>query len=124
MTTTLAMITKQQVEILGWKAGTSLENRVMFWLSRAQHIPVHVKQQYNTGRFRLDFAWPLIKVALEVDGWHHRSPEGSAHDAERDSWLRSEGWIVFRIDDRFGDEAFRNQFTRVSRLIHMIEADH
>jgi very-short-patch-repair endonuclease len=53
----------------------------------------------------VDFAVPDIQIAIEADGWYHRSPEGSAHDAERDSWLRLKGRIVLRVDDRYGEDA-------------------
>jgi hypothetical protein len=45
-------------------------------------------------RYRLDFAWPQPRVALEYDGrdaHEHRA----LRDATRDADLRSRGWLVF-----------------------------
>lgn len=108
------------VEEAGLRSGTDLEDQVAYRLHRAGHT---FSQQHNVGRYRLDFAWVTAKVAVEADGWHHRSPEGAAHDAERDAWLRSEGWLVLRIDDRHGEDSLLGQIARVSRLIHLVQDD-
>lgn len=47
-------------------------------------------------RYRLDLAWPHLRIAVEYDGFEaheHRAAE----DAERDRDLRSRGWIVLRV---------------------------
>jgi hypothetical protein len=53
--------------------------------------------------FRLDFAYPLHKVAIEYDGrdWHLLTEEQKRHDAERRAWLKSQGWTVIVV--RNGD---------------------
>lgn len=108
------------IEEAGLRSGTDLEDRVAYRLVRAHHT---FQQQYTVGKYRLDFAWPKIKLAVEADGWHHRSPEGAARDAERDAWLRSEGWIVLRVDDRHGVDSLEHQTASVSRLVHVILRD-
>jgi len=48
-------------------------------------------------RYRLDFAWPELKVALEYDGYE--AHEGRAeHDRAREEDLRRRGWLVVRAD--------------------------
>lgn len=108
------------VEEAGLRSGTDLEDVVAYRLHRAGHA---FTQQLTVGKYRLDFAWLNLKVAVEADGWHHRSPQGAAKDAERDSWLRSEGWMVFRVDDRHGADSMELQIASVSRLIHLIKDD-
>lgn len=98
----------------GQKPGAHLENQVALILSRSR---ITAEQQYQVGRFRLDFAWPDVKIALEADGWWHRSPEGATADRQRDSWLRSQGWIVFRVDDEHGEDSLRDQVVRVAHLV-------
>lgn len=47
--------------------------------------------------YRLDFAWPEIRVAVEYDGYEaheHRM----LRDAARDEDLRRRGWLVIRAD--------------------------
>ena len=51
--------------------------------------------QYPVGRFFVDFANPLAKVALECDG--HQYHLDKAKDRERDELLEQLGWTVYRI---------------------------
>lgn len=105
----------------GWDLGTDLENLAALLLSGAFKRD-EVCQQHRVGRYRLDFAWPDIQVALEIDGWHHRSPEGAAKDAGRDSALRGAGWLVLRVDDRAGRDAMSDQLVRVCQVVHGLRA--
>jgi very-short-patch-repair endonuclease len=120
MTDTLRRLVRDRVEKFGWRPGTDLEDSVALWFHTSGHQPDTVKQQHRVGRFRLDFAFPDVQIAIEADGWHHRSPEGAAWDAERDSWLRSQGWIVLRVDERQGKDSFDEQMARVCQLVHQI----
>lgn len=115
VTSTLASITRAVVIEHGWRPGTDLENNVALALSHSKAPPC--EQQHSVGKYRLDFAWPDRKIALEADGWYHRSPEGAAKDRRRDSWLRSQGWVVFRIDDEHGDYSLNDQVRRVARIV-------
>lgn len=49
--------------------------------------------------FRLDFAYPRLKVCVEYDGeqWHDRTPDQRAHDELRRRWLREHGWTVIVV---------------------------
>jgi very-short-patch-repair endonuclease len=98
----------------GWRVGTALENQVALILSRFRDRP---EQQYSIGKYRVDFAWPEQKIVLEADGWYHRSPDGAGRDRQRDSWLRSQGWLIFRVDDEHGPELLEEQVVRVSRVV-------
>lgn len=117
MTSTLANITRDIVIERGWRPGTDLENNVALALSHS-NAP-RCEQQYSAGKYRLDFAWPDRRIALEADGWWHRSPEGAAKDRMRDSWLRSEGWVVFRVDDDHGGYSLEDQVRRVARIVEL-----
>jgi very-short-patch-repair endonuclease len=51
-------------------------------------------------RYRLDFAWPEHKVALEADGFGAHSGYGSFHDDHlHDLRLRRADWDVLRVTD-------------------------
>lgn len=49
------------------------------------------------GQYRLDIAWPHLKVAVEYDGEHHRGSEQHAKDLVRWNRLRAAGWIVIAV---------------------------
>lgn len=120
MTHVVTRIARDLVIGRGWQHGTDLEDAVARRLSEVFHVS-EVSQQHRIGRYRIDFAWPQTMIALEVDGWHHRSPEGAAHDAQRDAVLRSLGWLVLRVDDRHGRDSMDLQVVRVCRTIKALQ---
>lgn len=57
------------------------------------------RREHQLGRYWADFACLRRKLIVEVDGPLHESTEAKAHDAKRDAWLISEGFIVLRFKD-------------------------
>ncbi|HEV2784208.1 MAG TPA: DUF559 domain-containing protein [Actinophytocola sp.] len=49
--------------------------------------------------YRLDLAWPDLRVALEYDGYEAHEGRAEA-DAERDRRLAGRGWVVIRVRAR------------------------
>lgn len=47
--------------------------------------------------FRLDLAWPSLRVCIEYDGWESHVGKKVADEA-RAAELRKHGWIVIRVD--------------------------
>jgi very-short-patch-repair endonuclease len=74
-----------------------LERRNLAWIRKAQ-LP-EPKTQYpvlaNGIRYRLDIAYPELKIAIEPDGPHHLLPSIAAYDRRRDADLALLGWVVF-----------------------------
>jgi Transcriptional regulator, AbiEi antitoxin/Protein of unknown function (DUF559) len=70
-------------------------------------LPVPVPQHWvrlGGQRFRLDFAYPEQKVAIEYDGWDaHRSRSAFDRDRRRDRLLQLAGWIVLRFTSQTSD---------------------
>jgi very-short-patch-repair endonuclease len=53
--------------------------------------------QYQIGKYRLDFAHELSKIAIELDGYAtHSSPEAIAHDRKRQRKIEAAGWRFIR----------------------------
>jgi very-short-patch-repair endonuclease len=100
------------LETHGLRSGTQPENLAAYMLHRAGHKFV---QQHRVGRYHLDFAWPTIKVGLEIDGPHHLRPDVAVKDAFRDCELQDEGWLILRVRHT---HSFEDQLARVSGLIH------
>lgn len=62
--------------------------------------------QYKVGRYRLDFAYPSVKVAVELDGWRtHSSTTDIANDRRRQRELERLGWRFIRFG---GQEVYRD----------------
>jgi uncharacterized Zn finger protein (UPF0148 family) len=49
--------------------------------------------------YKLDLAWPLEKVAVEVDGPSHKALKIQESDRRKESFLVSLGWKVFRVSN-------------------------
>ena len=61
-------------------------------------LDLHLYPQHPVGRYRLDFAIPDKRVAIELDGHdHHKTRYQRTHDARRDRWLFGQGWHVLRF---------------------------
>lgn len=72
------------------------EPRVQLWLEDENGQPC----------FRLDLAYPELRVAIEYDGRQHAEDQRQwAHDIGRREWLDGQGWrlVVMRSVDIFGD---------------------
>jgi very-short-patch-repair endonuclease len=56
------------------------------------------KANYPVGPYKIDFAFPEVKIALEADGWaFHSDGEAFQHDRERQNYLILLGWQVLRF---------------------------
>jgi len=58
-----------------------------------------IRRQVPIGRYIADFVHHGAALIIEIDGARHDLPEAQLHDAERDAWLRSQGYRVLRIRD-------------------------
>ena len=68
---------------------------------------------HPTRKWRFDYAFPSLRVAVEVDGgvWtggRHINPAGYVNDMEKLNTAASMGWLVLRIttDDRFASKTY------------------
>lgn len=50
-----------------------------------------------TRRWRLDFAWPRVKIAVEIESWGHQTSQRYASDLDKYNALSARGWRLFRI---------------------------
>jgi len=66
-------------------------------LLRTSSLPVP-KRQYPVGRFRLDFAWPNLRVACECDGFeHHGARLAWKRDRGRLAAIEGERWRIVHV---------------------------
>ena len=80
-------------------ADNDFEDRMRALITRAG-LPQPVAQ-YPVGRYRLDFAWPELEVAVETDGWAtHGRRQAFEEDRARDAFLLAAGWRVLRVTYR------------------------
>lgn len=80
---------------------SELESRVLALLRDASlPLPMLQYEVFDNGRFlaRLDFAYPELRVAIEVDGFrHHDLRSGFDKERARGNDVESAGWRVLRV---------------------------
>jgi very-short-patch-repair endonuclease len=76
-------------------AESPMETRIRFAI-RAAGLPAPVLQ-YPVGPYRLDMAYPAIRLAVEYDGRDHLTPERALRDLDRQAYLTRCGWEVLRF---------------------------
>ncbi len=53
--------------------------------------------EYQNGIYQYDFAFPQIKLDIEIDGGTHLTDKVKKIDERRDIWSKSQGWTVLRF---------------------------
>ena len=66
---------------------------LLWWSLRNRELGVHFRRQHPVGRYIADFACLEHHLIVESDGSQHGGP----YDEERDSYLRSVGFLVMRF---------------------------
>jgi very-short-patch-repair endonuclease len=74
---------------------------------RRQHVVILRGRKY-----RLDFAWPAIRLAVEIDGGSVHGPDALGADLYRQNQLLLDGWLVVRFTPHM-----------VERQLQMVERD-
>lgn len=54
-------------------------------------------EEYHFGKWFMDFAWPELKIYLEIDGSQHEWPSRKAMDVEKDTYCKENGWKCLRL---------------------------
>ena len=76
---------------------TRSEGRMWSWLRNRRFIGYKFRRQVPIGRYIVDLYCPELKMAIELDGTHHRSPGMDEYDDRRTKYLRQRGIHMLRI---------------------------
>ena len=87
------------------------------WYGYLRNYPVKIYRQRVIGQFIVDFYCYSARLAIEIDGAQHYTPEGLAYDAERTSILITMGLKVLRFKNEDVDEHFHNVCKRIDTEI-------
>lgn len=82
--------------------------------------PVREYRFHPPRRFRFDFAWPALKIAVECEGgvWtdgRHVRGRGFLGDCEKYNLATRDGWRVFRVGTGMDMVGFVTMLERVIR---------
>ena len=78
---------------------TSAEAVMWTSLQKRQLENRKFRRQHSIGNYIVDFYCPSEKLAIELDGADHYTPEGSENDFDRDKYLKSLGITVLRFEN-------------------------
>jgi very-short-patch-repair endonuclease len=79
----------------GLRRGATEAEQIMWWLLRDRRLAgVKFRRQVPIGPFIADFASIEHRLVVELDGSQHAE---SSYDARRDTYLKSNGWLVLRF---------------------------
>ena len=73
---------------------------------------------YQNSIYQYDFAFPNLKIDVEIDGSTHNQDKVKKIDKERDEFSISNGWKVIRFDAK---SVIHNTIECVNKLKHIIE---
>lgn len=67
------------------------------WYEYLNSYPYRFRRQVTCGSYILDFYCAAAKLAVELDGSQHFTPEGMAYDQARTAYLEENGIMVMRF---------------------------
>ncbi|WP_420456480.1 endonuclease domain-containing protein [Rubrivirga sp.] len=80
--------------------GTPAEVRLWTALKGRRLRGRQFRRQYGIGPYVLDFCCPAERLAVELDGAVHDSPQARAYDTARTEALEAEGLRVVRFENK------------------------
>lgn len=97
-------IAARAADLVRARVDSPMETRVrlMLLLAGLPEPVVNLEVGADGVRYRLDLAWPELRLAVEYDGRHHAEDARQwGHDLGRREWLDGNGWrlIVLRAED-------------------------
>ncbi|HET7579786.1 MAG TPA: DUF559 domain-containing protein [Bacillales bacterium] len=108
--------TPANVDQQRFKCESPVESRLYNALRHNGHVPV---TQYRVGPYRIDIAFPAVKLAIECDGKaYHSTPEQKRHDRHRDAYLRRRGWRVYRFSGSKINGNMASVLRRIERALN------
>ena len=98
------------------KNATPQENEL--WYKFLRTYPIRFQRQKTIGQFIVDFYCHEVKLALELDGSQHFTPEGHTYDEARTAAIETFGVTVLRFTKKDIDSQFRAVCTQIDKAVH------
>ncbi|MEW6606048.1 MAG: DUF559 domain-containing protein [bacterium] len=79
--------------------------------------------QFPVRKYFIDFADPIWKIGIEVDGKYHKKREQGRKDLKKDEYLRNKGWFIFRISGRwtYGGTPLWRKYIQITQECSIVE---
>ena len=69
------------------------------WYDFLKQLPITVHRQKPLGQYIVDFYIASRRTVIELDGSQHYETQGQVKDAQRDAWLKANGYTVLRYSN-------------------------
>lgn len=79
------------------KNSTPWERKLWSFLKSSKFYGFKFRRQFPIGPYIVDFCCVKQKLVIELDGSQHANPAEIAHDGNRDTFLKQEGYRILRI---------------------------
>lgn len=91
---------KESGNFVGWKTRNIISYAETFWINVLNNNGINYVREKYVLKYFLDFYIEKhgLKIDLEIDGKQHKYKDRLKHDNIRDGILKSNGFIVYRID--------------------------
>lgn len=73
--------------------------------------------KFRNGIYEYDFAFPELKVDVEIDGHQHKQEKYKMSDRRRDEWTISQGWRVLRIEASIVKNSLSSVVNEIEKFI-------
>ena len=87
------------------------------WYDFLRTYPVRFLIQKVVGGYILDFYCASVKLAVEVDGTQHYTPDQIQYDAERERYLNGWGITVVRVPNSDIRTTFSEVCTKIDQIV-------
>lgn len=97
----------------GWRSRKKMKLSYPEFIAKnkLEEIGIPFEREYSMGKYFIDFAIIQKKIAIEIDGQQHNIPERIKTDKEKDLFIKSQGWEIFRI--KFPGENIRERIDQI-----------
>ena len=69
------------------------------WYDFLKQLPITVHRQKPLGQYIVYFYIASRRTVIELDGSQHYETQGQVKDAQRDAWLKANGYTVLRYSN-------------------------
>ena len=92
-----------------------------FWKNYGMPAPETEYIFYSKRRWRIDYAWPDVKLAIEIEGGvyskgRHVRPRGFVGDLEKYNMLTECGWVLLRYQPGKKKNDITVDYDQISRV--------
>ena len=97
--------------------------RIIWIHLRKKQLGYRFLRQYSIDQFVIDFYYPKLKLAVEIDGDIHDLPDQKKYDAKRQKYIERYGITFVRIKNEEFSSNPEKAFKKIEEKIKLLESD-